>query len=313
MESKIKRLFKYRYLILAFLVYVIFWLILTAVLNNVLKKESPTALTRIIPINDFLVELELIFILILPLSALLGLFIGGYLITPIIIFLHKKLIGSKMYYGIQYKSALSSQKIFSRGFFPVLMAINLSSLFLTPMIIGYVLEADVINQFEAISRITILTRLLAESVLLVITFGLSIFFFSPVWFLKDSGIIYTNKQKVENYQEHFIIKSIGDWFQTILKSYAGIGAFITYILLIYDFINNYIENIGSPGLALNIPSLILWLGLPFYLIISLIPALICNDLIKDHRVRFIRNIAEKIGITHTAVISFELKQDKASS
>ncbi len=310
MEFKIKRNSKYRNLILIYIIYIIFWLILTAILNNIFTEKAPIDLTRFIPINDLLTELALIFIFILPLSALLGLFIGGYLITPIILVLHKKIIGSKMFYGIQKKSGIASQKIFNRGFFPVLMAINLSSLFLTPVIMGYILHADVIAQFENTLRNQTLTRLLAESVLLIITFGLATFFFSPVWFLRDSGIIYSNKEKVEHSQEQFIFKSIGDWYQTILKSYAGIGAFITYILLIYDFIRYYIDNIGSPGLLLNIPSLILWLGLPFYLIISLIPALICNDLIRNHRNRYIRKIGEKMGITHNAIISFELKEDR---
>ena len=120
---------------------------------------------------------------------------------------------------------------------------------------------------------------------------------------------YNHKDKIKDSQELFTIKSIGDWFQTILKSYAGIGAIITYILIVYNFVSTLIENTGDPRVFMNIPSLILWLGLPFYLVVSLIPALICNDLIKNHRIKFIRNIGERIGITHTAIISFELKKD----
>ena len=309
MEVKIKRFAKYRNLIIIYVIYVIFWIILTTVLNNRISEIRNISLTRLIPINNLPIELALIFILILPLSGLLGLFIGGYILSPIIMFLHKKLIGSKMFYGVQKKSILRSEKVFSRSFFPILMAINLSSIFITPTIFNYVLEADVVNQSGGLMDLSSWISLLAESVLLIVTFGISIFFFSTVWFLKDSGIIYSNKVKIEKSQELFTIKSIGDWFQTILKSYAGIGAIITYMLIVYNFVNTLIEYTGDPRVFMNIPSLILWLGLPFYLVVSLIPALICNDLIKNHRIKFIRNIGEKIGITHAAIISFELKED----
>ncbi|MFW9948379.1 MAG: hypothetical protein ACFFDX_16250 [Candidatus Odinarchaeota archaeon] len=309
MEFKIKRFAKYRNLIIVYSIYVLFWIILTAVLNNRIAEIRNISLTRLIPINNLPIELALIFILILPLSGLLGLFIGGYLLSPIVMVLHKKLIGSKMYYGVQKKSVLRSEKIFTRGFFPILMAINLSSIFITPSIFNYVLEADIVTQSGGLMDLSSWISLLAESVLLIATFGISIFFFSSVWFLKDSGIIYSNRKKIENSQELFTIKSIGDWFQTILKSYAGIGAIITYILIVYNFVSTLIEYTGDPRVFMNIPSLILWLGLPFYLIVSLIPALICNDLIKNHRIKFIRNFGEKIGITHTAIISFELKGD----
>lgn len=309
MEFKKKRNAKYRNLIIIYVFYAIFWIILSTVLNNQIAEIRNISLTRLIPINNLSIELALIFILILPLSGLLGLFIGGYLLSPIIMVLHKKLIGSKMFYGVQKKSVLRSEKIFSRSFFPILMAINLSSIFITPTIFNHVLEADIVNQSGGLMDLSSWISLLAESVLLIVTFGISIFFFSTVWFLKDSGIIYSNKVKIEKSQELFTIKSIGDWFQTILKSYAGIGAIITYMLIVYNFVNTFIEYTGDPRVFMNIPSLILWLGLPFYLVVSLIPALICNDLIKNHRIKFIRNIGEKIGITHAAIISFELKED----
>ncbi len=96
----------------------------------------------------------------------------------------------------------------------------------------------------------------------------------------------------------------------MLRSYAGIGAVFTYIIIIYDFLTNFIENLGFPGNIFNIPSLILWLGLPFYLAISLIPALIIIDLIKKRRVKYIRNLGKKLGITNTVLITFELKNEE---
>jgi len=249
----------------------------------------------------------MIFIFILPISGIIGVILGGYIITPLILFLHKKIIGSKMYYGIQSERGLRRSKLFSKSFFPVLMAINLSSMFLTPTVMRLILEADIIVEFDLVANIPLLTRFFAEVILLIITFGLASMFFSPVWFLKDSGIIYSDKKRVLNSDESFVLKSIGDWFQTILRSYAGIGAIITYIIVIYDFLTNFIEKLGFPGNIFNIPSLILWLGLPFYLAISLIPALIINDLIKKSRVKYIRSLGKKLGIKDSVTITFELK------
>ncbi len=189
------------------------------------------------------------------------------------------------------------------------MAINLSSIFLTPTVLEFILAADILLEFDGVAKIPILTKFLAEIILLMITFGVATMFFSSVWFLKDSGIIYTNKQKVVKSDESLVVRSIGDWYQTILRSYAGIGAVITYIYVVQDFIARFINIYGQPGYILNIPSLILWLGMPIYLILSLIPAIIFADLIKKNRVSYIRNIGKKIGIKKSVIISLEFSEE----
>jgi hypothetical protein len=152
-----------------------------------------------------------------------------------------------------------------------------------------------------------LTRFFADVILLMFTFGLATMFFSSVWSLRDSGIIYSNKSKIENSNESIVLRSIGDWFQTILRSYAGIGAIITYILVVNDFIRRFIDNYDAPGNVFNIPSLILWLGLPLYLTISLVPTVIINDVLRNRRVNYIRKISSKLGIKDTVMITFEFK------
>ena len=266
------------------------------------------ALTRFIPINDLFLELGLIFVVILPLSGIIGLIIGGYIISPLILYLHKKIYRSKRYYGIQRESSSDKSKLLSKGFFPVLMAINFSSIFLTPTVVKFIISANLIIEFDVVSNIPILTRFFIDVVLLIFTFGLATMLFSSVWSLKDSGIIYSNKSKIENSDEMVVLHSIGDWFQTILKSYAGIGAFITYVLVVRDFITRYIENIGVPGNIFSIPSLVLWLGMPLYLILSLIPAIIINEIIKKRKINYIRKVSNRLGIKDIAVISFEFKK-----
>ncbi|MCK4381336.1 MAG: hypothetical protein KAW51_09390 [Candidatus Lokiarchaeota archaeon] len=299
---------KFRNLIALYLLYIIFWIIIIALLRNLYRPAVPMALTRFIPLNDLFLELGIIFIVILPLSGIIGLIIGGYIISPLILSLHKKIYRSKRHYGIQRESSSDKTKLLSKGFFPVLMAINFSSIFLTPTVVQFILSANLIIEFDVVSNIPILTRFFIDIVLLIFTFGLATMFFSSVWFLKDSGIIYSNKQKIENSNELVVLHSIGDWYQTILKSYAGIGVFITYTLVVRDFITRYIENIGTPGNIFNIPSLVLWLGMPLYLILSLIPAIIINEVIKKSRVNYILKFSNRLGIKDTAVISFEFKE-----
>ncbi|UCC21259.1 MAG: hypothetical protein JSV62_08275 [Promethearchaeota archaeon] len=299
---------KYKKLIILFVVYIVFWIILISILEILFRPEIPIALTRFIPLDDILLELGIIFIIILPLSAFTGLLIGGYLISPIILYLHIKFYGSKMYYGIQVRQRSEKISLFSQSFFPILMAINLSSLLFTPTVIEFILSTDVTNIFEDVSRIPMLTRFFADAILLIVTFGLATMFFSSIWFLNDSGIIYSNKQKIENSSEPIILRSIGEWFQIILRSYAGIGAIITYILVVYDFITRFVANLGLPGNTFNIPTLILWLGMPIYLTISLIPTVIINDIMKSKRISYIKKISRKLGIKDTAIISFEFKR-----
>ncbi len=298
----------YKNQIILYIGYIVFWIVIISILETLFRPVDPIDLSRFVPIDDVLLELGIIFVIVLPLSALIGLLIGGYLISPIVLFLHKKLYGSSMFYGIQAEERSEKLLLFSQSFFPVLMAINLSSLLFTPTIVEFILSADITNIFETVSNVPMLTRFFADSILLMITLGLATMLFSSVWFLKDSGIIFSNKQKIENSTEPIVLRSIGEWFQTILRSYAGIGAIITYILAVNDFIRRFIGNLGLPGNEFNIPTLILWLGLPLILTVSLVPTVVVNDILKKRRIRYIRNISTKLGIKDPAIISFEFKK-----
>jgi len=282
----------------------------------IFPEGTPIALTNFIPVDDVLVELVLVFVIFLPISGIIGALLGGYILSPLIMILHKFLYRSKKYYGIQYESEDKKIRLLSSGFYPVLMAVNLSFIFLTPEIISTILEADVISNFAtplAVSKISVSVRLLGQIILLIFTFGASTSLFSPIWLLKDSGIVFATKEKVENSNEMLLIKSIGEWFQTLLKGYAGIGVIFTYFFVIFDSVTLFINNMGVPGNTLNIPSLFLWLGLPFYLVFSMIPAVILHDALNKRRLSYVRKIADRIGIRDAAIVSFELKkQDERS-
>jgi hypothetical protein len=103
---------------------------------------------------------------------------------------------------------------------------------------------------------------------------------------------------------------MGDWFETIFKSFAGLGAIISYILIIYDFLDIFLANLNKPSNIWNIPSLVLWLGLPFYLIFATIPSILINDIIKEHRIKYIKNSGKHLGITDDALIDLEFKKNE---
>ncbi len=304
-----KKKSRYRNLIILYLLYIVFWIILSAVMSVIIFPEgTPKALIRFIPVDDVLSILVIVFLVLIPISGIIGALLGGYVLSPLIMILHKTFYGSKFFYGIQYESREQKVNLLKSGFYPVLLAVNLSFMFLTPEIISALLEADVIFEVAISLRIPVFIKILSQTILLIFTFGASTLLFSPVWLLKDSGIVFTTSDKVENSNETLLIKSIGEWFQTLLKGYAGIGVIFTYIFVIYDFIKLFIENLGLPGNMLNIPSLFLWLGLPFYLVFSMIPAVIVHDVLKKRRLSYVRKIAHGIGIRDAAIVSFELKK-----
>jgi hypothetical protein len=146
------KLSRYKNLIILYALYTVFWFVLIAILGSFFFPEgSPVSLTRFIPINDALIELAIVFVLILPISGLIGTIIGGYVISPLIMVLHKGFYRSKKYYGIQYEIDLKKINLLSFGFYPVLMAINLSFMFTTPEVIASILEADVISEFDIVA------------------------------------------------------------------------------------------------------------------------------------------------------------------
>lgn len=279
----------------------------------IFPEGTPKAVNQFIPVDDVLAELVFVFLVFIPLSGIIGVLLGGYFLSPIIMILHKFFYRSKKFYGIQYESEDKKFSLLKSGFYPVLMAVNLSFIFLTPEIISSILGADVVNEIAFSLGPPVFVRVLSQAILLIFIFGASTVLFSPVWLLRDSGIVFTTKHKVENSNETLLIKSIGEWFQTLLKGYAGIGVLFTYIFVIYDFVILFIDNLEDPRNLLNIPSLFLWLGLPFYLTFSMIPAVIVHDALRKRRLSYVRKIANRIGIQDAAIVSFELKRHDGSS
>ncbi|MBY9020260.1 MAG: hypothetical protein KGD67_04315 [Candidatus Lokiarchaeota archaeon] len=282
---------KYSKPILFFIFYCIFIIGLSVALSLSIPHQD---LTYLIPIRDMGIETGLIFIVIMPFSSIVGMLIGGYIFAPFFLYLHKKIFGSKVEYGI-YRKQYKDFKFLVEGLFTSLMTINISLLLTTPLIISVSIGSDP-NSF-----IDDLTTFLA---LLMIAVGIASTLFATTWFLMDSGILYSNLKRAEKSHKPIEIRSVGRWYGQFLKGYAGISVVFSYIEFMELFIPQLANDLSIP---LFIVLLVVFVPFPLIVVLPLIPALIILDLLKEKRIKFIKERASKIGISSNAEVTFELK------
>ena len=253
-------------------------------------------LTLLIPFEHLAFELIITFLILYPIAAIVGTMIIGYILTPLALIIYMKVFGRKLTFGVQDYESRYEKGINSRTIFPVLMAVDLA------LILGQIdiLAAIIVYPDTAFFTYR-LTFLPAFIVILIITLAVSLSLFSIGWSLNDAGIIYNNKKKVKNGKAQIIEqKSVGSWFQSILKGYAGIGvifSFIEFFMIIVD------EVILFPPILLGY--ILLVIPMPIYLMISSIPALLLFNATKKGRTKFLR----KIGSKFTPFETLEVKNE----
>jgi len=251
--------------------------------------------TNFIPISNMGIEVGLITIVILPFSSIIGLLVGGYIFSPAYLYIHKKIFGSKVEYGIFKKPEIDKFKYVSRGIFSALMAINFSLLLLR-----YIPDLAYISVGSSPdSEADFATTFIA---LLMITVSLANSLFSATWFLSDAGILYSNRKKMSETIHPPEIRSVGRWYEQFLKGYAGLSVILSYFEFITIF---FIEIAGD--IELFIIVLIIFIPFPLFVLIPTIPSLIISDKIKEHRVKYIRNVANKLEIKSQIDVVFEIK------
>ncbi|MFX0141020.1 MAG: hypothetical protein ACFFDN_45700 [Candidatus Hodarchaeota archaeon] len=285
---------KYRKSLIIFFVYCIFWIAISIAISRILGFGQN--LTPLIPFSEVGMEVGMISILLLPISSIIGILIGGYLFGPLFLYFHTKIFRKRYEYGIYTKPEYKKFKFASQGLFAALMAINISLLLLNPdtvrIAVGKLIEPLSANDYT-----------IAFVVLLIFTTAITNLLFSPTWFLMDSGIMYSNKKNLEDTNKPLEIRAIGRWYEQFLKGYAGVSVLISYV----EFITIFFIEIGGE-LALLIVTLIIFIPFPFILIIPNIPALTILDRIKEKRNKYILNKARKRGITNIMDVSIDLKK-----
>ena len=109
-------------IILSFIALLLILLISNMILYGTEAVEL-VDLTPLLPFNNYHFELPLT-VIITIVSCLVMSYSMGFVLGPVLLYFHKKVLGRKLKYGIQEKRETNKFKETFRGFFPMLMAIN---------------------------------------------------------------------------------------------------------------------------------------------------------------------------------------------
>jgi hypothetical protein len=236
--------------------------------------------------------------LFIIIASVIGGLLAGYLFGPLFLFVHKKIIGRKMEYGLQDKDQIGEFKAIKKGFFPGFFAMSIGlDLMINPVIQDIVLKSSFAGG-------DMLSQLITFFALLPIMIGIGTGLFSPVWFLLDAGIVYSNKNKVKGTSYPTEVKSVGGWYMYLLKGYAGITVIITF----YTFISQIIASLITPYSDIISTTIIILLMpvVPVFIALMAVPGFIALDKTYDHRKNYIRTVAKKFGISEPLVNPLEL-------
>lgn len=218
------------------------------------------------------------------LAGIVGILFIGYLLAPIFLFAYKYTVGIRMTFGIQERPESKNLKIPFKALYPALMALHIALIFSTNQSIqDLLLNASYVSNSNNQAFIPMATA----GALIPLTFGIAMGIFSPIWFLLESGIVFTNKNKVRGMRDPIEVRSVGGWYHYLLKGYAGISVIVSYILFIANVVEEGQYNHG----------VILMVLLPVLMILMAIPGFILLDMTDKHRRKFMRKIAKCLGIS----------------
>jgi hypothetical protein len=260
-------------------------------------EKRNTDVSPFIPSEQLFLE-PMIALMIYPFTAIIGALVGGYIFSPLYLSIHKVLF-RKVIYGIQESPPPEEFKTALSGWYPTLLALHISILLtsvqgLTPKIIGSEWTVDSWQMSPTIAR------LMAIIVLMIVILAFGVMVFSPVWFLLDSGVVYSTQKHVDGMGRPFETRAVGGWFHDYLRGYAGFGIALSFILLLVDYFASF-----EGGLISQLPDILWMFGLPLFLALTVIPALIVLDKIRAHRIQYVRKVASAMGIRENVLVSFE--------
>ncbi len=216
-------------------------------------------------------------------AAIIGAVFTGYILGPLFLVVHKYTIGMRMTFGIQERPVPQKLKIYFKALFPALMALNLAFMFSDSALAQEIIISPEWLANPGTSQVQV--PLVVLAMLLPLMSGIALGLFSPVFFLLDAGIVFTNKEKVRNTRDPIEVRSVGGWYNYMLKGYAGISVIISFILF---------ASVVVP--TLNNPAVVLVVFLPIIMLIMYIPAFIILEYTAEHRKKFMRKIANRFGI-----------------
>lgn len=280
--------------LIIFLIYCLFWITAAIALHFILGPGINFSV--LIPGRDMALEILLISLLFIPISIILSFYIGGYCLSPLFLFIHKKIFGRKTDYGIKIKTDSHKIRYITEGLFVSLLAINISLIILNPYIVS-------VSTGRAIALLAPDNYVTTFISLLMFTFFISTLLFAGSWFLMDPGIIYSTTRKFKETYRPPEIRAVGRWYGQFLKGYAGVSVILTY----YEFITIFFDFM-SDELALFLVLLIIFIPFPLFMILPAIPVLLLADKTRAHRIHYITKVARKLGITTDVDVIFSQKE-----
>ena len=217
----------------------------------------------------------------ITIASIIGTLFTGYILAPLFLVTYKYTVGIRMTFGIQDSPKSSKLKILFKGIFPALLGVQIAMLFTdNNVLLNMVIDPNYLIQTPQNASIVFL------AVLIPLMTGIGMGIFSPVWFLLDAGIVFTNKNKVINMRDPIEVRSVGGWYHYMMKGYAGVSVIFSYFVFISNFI---IENQN--------PSVLLLIFLPLLILVFSIPSFILLEITANHRIKYMRRIAKRVGIS----------------
>ncbi|MFX1257355.1 MAG: hypothetical protein ACFFAN_05830 [Promethearchaeota archaeon] len=274
---------KYKNYLIIYLIVLISFALLGIILG--LRTES-SGFIRFSPFDNAGFDTVYVFVMI-SVASIIGGVLMGYILGPLYLVVHKRVIGRKMVYGIQDKPKSEKFKgIFLMALFPALLTVNFALMFAFNSTVQNIALDDPEQQDAA---------MITFATLLALTTGISMGLFSPVWFLLDAGIVFTNKEKVRYTAHPTEVRSVGGWYIYLLKGYAGISVILSYYAFFIFLWQGRDVGTGLEGMSLMFFAT--WPIMPLLIALLTIPAFILLDITREHRKKFILKWAKKFGIS----------------
>ncbi len=250
---------------------------------------EPIKIYRFSLFNNIILWDTLVFLIIYIISPFIG-FALTYLVSPLFLKLHKFIFKSRYQYGIELRPNNKELKFnFIRLFFPALLTLNLALILSKLAVIRELIIAPTLLESADDSIIMMVLILPLIGICAII----SIIVYSAIYFLIDSGIIFTNKKYIENKPINTKVQNIGSWFLYILKGYSG----ISIIFVFYEFYANLFPSVDLKDPITAFGMIVLWPLMPFIITAIFIPLLPLLKINSEDRKQYLLKKAKEIGIT----------------
>ena len=214
-------------------------------------------------------------ILLFPVSAIIGTLIG-FALAPLFLWIYQKYMGRNHLFAIQDPDTMEKSHGMLMGFFPALLATNLTlTLIFDPNIMNMPLFQDYYLQWNSIVFLFFVLGALLQAP----AFAL----FSAAWIIDESGIVLMSKYGTAEFQ------AAGKWFLALLKGYAGIGVIIALYQFVFEFLGTY-------GSLVHFSAVLFLFILPIIITLWVIPAIILVGATEGMRRNYITGFAERFGI-----------------